>query len=447
MSRRTSLPSTVDRVLIDHGIDRERDTLLVAVSGGLDSTTLARVAHELGYRVALAHCNYRLRGEDSEADEQFVRDIAVELEVACHIWRADTEPDRNLQEWARNMRYLYFKKILNEYNYTILLTAHHLNDNLETVLLNFIKGTGLRGLRGIPLYRSLPYSILRPMLDISRDEIHSFAIHRGFVWREDVTNMTDAYLRNRIRHNLIDKLRKFGLSNITASRTLSHLRAAETFYTIGLDTIASICFDTNPTGRVEFDRTLAAKYTIDEQIILLRHRTEHMLFTNEQYRQMLETKKALELHTKTHSARVSEHAIEFLPQVDYSAMSYTIASLPYRLEVNGHLVRLERVTRPASLDQPNAQHLMLLRLPLRLRPRQEGDRFRPLGMRGSKKVKDYLIDEKIPPWERDGPLVLTDAEGCVVALLGHRIDDRYRVRDEDEYVLRILTTKMPRTTT
>ncbi len=202
--------------------------LLVAVSGGKDSTVLVHLLRELGYTISLLHCNFHLRGKDSDLDEQFVRDLASPHELKIHVTDIDlsTEalPQESVQMTARRLRYIHFEKILDEYyNYeAVIATAHQLEDSFETLLINFLRGTGLAGLKGIdPKY----HNTVRPLLGSSRSEIAAFARERGIVWREDASNAGDAYLRNRVRHQLLPVFDELGLTTTVLVRNLRRLRS------------------------------------------------------------------------------------------------------------------------------------------------------------------------------------------------------------------------------
>lgn len=179
----------------------ETDHVLVAVSGGKDSMVLLHLLHQAGYTLTIAHINYQLRGADSDADEALVTETAGQLGLEIHVKKASIDKAHsNVQEAAREIRYQFFDELCNTYNYTKIATAHHANDALETLFIQLMRGTGIHGLKAIPAQRE---NVVRPMLWASRQEIDAFAEAEKIAFRQDSSNLSDAYLRNRIRHHLL----------------------------------------------------------------------------------------------------------------------------------------------------------------------------------------------------------------------------------------------------
>jgi tRNA(Ile)-lysidine synthase len=258
------LVDRVDAFVQHEGLLQPGQRVLLAISGGLDSTTLLHYLNQAGYRVGLAHCNYGRRGAESDADEEFVVELARKWDCPVHVTHypiptssepgiasPPTEPKQpNFQEGARHYRYKYFKKILDEYKYEILCTAHHLDDNLETLLINLGRGSGLAGLAGIPVRTDFP--LVRPFLCVSRREIEDYARHHRVDWREDASNQSDDYLRNRIRHHLVPVLREvLNLTEGSLERSLRHLRSGLTFYERGIGAYSALLSEED--GQFIFD--------------------------------------------------------------------------------------------------------------------------------------------------------------------------------------------------
>jgi tRNA(Ile)-lysidine synthase len=203
--------------------------LLLAVSGGLDSMVLMHLFQELNYSIGIAHCNFQLRGKESDADENFVKLQAEKFQIPIFSTRFETEKFANtnklsIQLAARKLRYDWFYQLLEEENYDYLLTAHHLDDQLETFLINLSRGTGIEGLTGIPATND---KIMRPLLPFSREEILAFAEENSLSWREDSSNASTKYLRNKIRHEVIPILKTLNPNFLpTFENTLEHLNQA-----------------------------------------------------------------------------------------------------------------------------------------------------------------------------------------------------------------------------
>ena len=414
------------------------DQLLLAVSGGIDSTTLAYLLKEEGYLFSIVHCNFQLRGEESTQDEAFVRELSQKLNVRFfstrfHVAQAK-ESGESTQMVARRLRYTYFRKILDEYNLSALVTAHHLEDSFETLLLNLIRGTGLSGIKGIEARTD--FVAVRPFLEASRSDIRDYALSRNISWREDASNDSDDYARNRIRHHLAPHFfRTFEMSKESLAGSLSNLRSAERFYRRGLGLGCNPALVKTGEG-FTLDRK-ACQLGYSDVVTLLRYHVGYMGFTAEEYRQMLSATGFREVGSGSYLARVSPEVIEFIHKPSVTDAEYRLEYLPFVLQLPGRTIRFELVDPPGSLDQPNTLYCRFPGFPLHLRSRQPGDRFSPLGMKGSKKVKDFLIDRKVAPWHRELCRLLTDQEGQVMAVVPYRTDERYAVRDVISPVLRI----------
>ena len=206
----------------------------LAISGGIDSVVLAYILQKLGYKLCFAHCNFKLRGTEADADEYFVKELANELHVPVFTIAFDTEKiakqqKLSIQVAARNLRYNWFETLMDAKEFDYLLTAHHADDNLETFLINLSRGTGLDGLTGIP---SIHNRIIRPLLPFSRKAIEKYALENAISWREDTSNAENKYLRNKIRHQLIPLLKKLNPSFLTSfQNTQNHLKDSRNLIT------------------------------------------------------------------------------------------------------------------------------------------------------------------------------------------------------------------------
>lgn len=427
------------------GLCTTDDRLLVAVSGGVDSSVLAHLLHTAGFEIALAHCNYGLRGADSEADADLVRRMGETYR--CPVFVKDEPlpqpvPDSfNLQTWARKKRYIHFEKILDEYYYTRIVTAHHLDDNLETLLMNVVRGTGIRGFAGIPPQREP--RVIRPLLEESKTTLLAYASRHGLTWRYDVSNSRDDYLRNRLRHHVAPHLRSEGLGDGSLAATFRYLRSA-------LRTVEASWRDHSSVLRspasVRFDRATLPAHPDDAFSVV--HATARSLgFSSDQVRQMLTAHRPLEVRASVWQARVTDEAITLLPRSTESSVAHTVDALPARLPWYGSIIVLEEMNAADDPRPGTVEMCRMPRLPLHLRSRAPGDTFAPLGMEGKrKKLKSFLIDQKIPKWDRPAVAVLTDREDEVVCLVGLRLAHPFARRGDEKVLLRIgLETTSPDT--
>ena len=434
----------VEQFITERQLFTRQDKLLVAMSGGLDSTVLATVLLDLGYPIGVAHVNYRLRGEASDGDEAFVRAWARRAGIPAfvHVVTSDGEQssESNTQLWARNIRYTHFQKILDEYSYTFVVTAHQLDDSLETFLHHFIRGTGLNGLTGIPAKAG---SVRRPLSFISRATIQRFAGAEGIAWREDRSNASDDYQRNRIRHQLIPRLRELGLKDHSFGNTLKHLRQTRDLgdkaQVQGLEemqatvpgTLVALSLAKCPV----FVDLTAAVYTVlapyggtREQVRQLLSRSDLQLAVGD----YLFTRRATLLTVR---ARMDTSSLPSLP----------VDKLPFDFVSGGRGYRLREWD--AKADATPTQQRIALPTPtvrgLRLRTRLPGDRIQPLGMGGrSKKVQDIFVDKKVPASVRDRHYLLLDAVGDILAIPGIVTSEKGRINSIGGLTL-LLEPKFP----
>ncbi|MEL7163433.1 MAG: tRNA lysidine(34) synthetase TilS, partial [Bacteroidota bacterium] len=367
------------------------------------------------YDFALAHVNYRLRGKASDGDAAFVADLARTLGARFFQTAADvkTDPEKlqygeSTQMAARRLRYKYFGKIMDEYNYSFTLTAHHAGDGLETTLLTLVRGSNHHGL--LPL-RPVSERVRRPLLESGREAIERYARDHGIKWREDGSNATDAYLRNRIRHHLLPFLdQQFGLRPEGWTKTQRQMWRDREMIELG-------------------ERTLRERYYLTEESVLSLERTDPELeaallrtaapvrgFTPEQIRQMQVIQGTAVLSSRRWRVEINPQRFRFSLREDSGGTTVVpvrIEQLPY---VSGR-VHLSLEPRPMDLRDGRALYLAPPSFPLHLRPRQNGDRFQPLGMGGkTKKLQDYFVDLKVPEYLRDRIPLLIGPDGDIMAV-------------------------------
>lgn len=279
------------------------DRLLVAVSGGLDSVVLARLLHAEGYAIEIAHYNYRLRGEESEGDALFVEKLAQELD--CPFWLQSSNADEsaamkagNLQAVARELRYNWLQELKQRREAVCICTAHHLDDNLETLLLQLTRGTSLTGLTG--MQPKLENGLARPLLNCSRTEIEDYARQQNICWREDSSNASDDYNRNRLRHHVTPALLKLQTdASERLSTTFDRLRLDEQLFHAGLEALwekAQITPNSIDRSKLPKDPALAQQ--------LLYYKLRAYGFKGDQFRQMLAAKSGSKLQAAAGKAMV-----------------------------------------------------------------------------------------------------------------------------------------------
>ncbi|MFC4096624.1 tRNA lysidine(34) synthetase TilS [Euzebyella saccharophila] len=409
---------------------------LLACSGGVDSMVLASLFYKLRLPFVLAHCNFKLRGEASDGDEKLVRDFATSNKIKFISTSFDTigyinKNKVSLQVGARELRYNWFAKVMEEERLETLVTAHHADDNLETFLINLSRGTGLEGLTGIP---EKTESISRPLLPFSRIEILEFAKQYAISWREDASNKETKYLRNQIRHDLAPLLKDLNPS------FLENFKKTQFF----LNQSADILNDRISYLKKKLFIVEREDVKIKVENLLNLHPLEGYLYhlfneygftTIRDLVQLTKSGSGKELQSKSHRLlRDREHLI--LTKIDdKGSNSYLIhegvhlISEPISLKME--LVR-EIQERDANILYVDKNSL---KYPLEVRRWKNGDYFYPFGMKGKKKVSKFFKDEKLSRFEKEKQWLLCSGNK-VVWIVGLRGDDRFKVTDSTTEILK-----------
>ena len=423
------LPASFQEMMKTPGVT-SRDSFLVAVSGGVDSVSLVHLMHREGLNMAIAHANFGLRGNESDEDESFVRQLASRLGIEIFVRNFETrsyaeEKGISTQMAARELRYDWLASLMTTHGYNHLVTAHHLDDEFETVLFNLVKGTGVAGLRGM-----LPFQngIFRPLIYTTREEIEAWARQETISWREDSSNAEVVYTRNFIRHRVVPLLRQINPSLADTFRsTLLRLQAADRLieneaesrslrYIRKEGSDIYIHKDAFKGNNIAVAERLLGSYGMSFQQIsdLLRHIHQDgstCLYLTEGYRINLDREEVI--------ISVSEPEV---PPMNLSMepgrfrhSSWTIVT-----SVEPGIEPLNTEPYSVSLDYDR------LKEPLIIRKWEEGDRFIPLGMTGKKKISDFMIDEKIP-LNLKGRVYVLESGGEIAWVIGHRISQTFRV--------------------
>ncbi len=415
--------------------------VLLAVSGGVDSVCMVDLFHKTGLNFVMAHCNFKLRGEASDQDEVFVRELASQLGVDFHSTSFDTfsysrDHGVSIQMAARELRYNWLRAMKSDQNAHFIATAHHLNDSLETALFNLAKGTGISGLKGI-----LPQSedVIRPLLFATKDQILSYAQEQSLKWREDASNRSIKYQRNFIRHQVIPPLKQKINQSIeqTFSETAERLRAVEKVFEQHIEELRSRYVAAYPT-HVAINTTWVRDHT---DVPLIAELLKTYGFNYKQSR---------ELFDGGELSGGSYYSEQYWLVKDRDQLVITTRDVHYKdVLINGdeqliddHGIHLEvKQCDKDSLEiLPSADYAYLdyakLKFPLVIRSWQEGDRFQPLGMKGKKKVSDFMIDQKIPVNLKKRVRILTSNDQ-IVWLIGLRIDDQFKITPQTKRVYRL----------
>ncbi len=417
------------------------DRLLVAVSGGLDSIVVTDLLVKGGFNIGIAHCNFQLRGAESDEDEIFVAKMAKSIGCEFYLKRFKTKAYAenegvSTQMAARELRYSWFEQLKREGNYNAIITAHHANDSIETAIFNFVKGTGVAGLRGI---KPKNEQLIRPLIFARRQDIALYAKQNKIKWREDSSNTSIKYSRNFIRNKIVPLMKEINPNledtyKITSERMLSLesllQRTADQFRSKWIMKGEDIYIEINEIIRTE--------------IVVLEEVLKPFGFNIDQIKSLLASIRAglsgKVLETNKYRLNLDRK------QVIISGVQNE-ADIEYTLEKEGELAigdfnlsfkANEDLTITTDKHEVKFD-IDKLTFPLKLRKWDTGDNFQPLGMKGKKKLSDFMIDEKIPLNLKERIFVLL-SDNKVVWVVGHRIDDRFKITSETRNAYHIIMT-------
>lgn len=412
----------VEKFIAKHHLLQTGDKVLVALSGGADSVALLVVLNKLGYRCEAIHCNFHLRGEESNSDENFVRTLCSRLNIKVDIVHFNTaeyaaENGVSIEMAAREQRYKAFEERLLATQAAAIAVAHHRDDSAETLLLNLVRGTGIKGLRGIQPRNG---HVIRPLLCVGRTDIIDYLRWRGEEYVTDSTNLIPDYTRNKIRLEIIPKLAEINPSILDSlATTASNLSDAEKIYHKAIEESVSRVKNGNIIDIPQLKQEIAPATLLHEILSPLGFNSTQ---TNDIAAAMNSDS------GKTFSSN-SYTIIKNRDTFIITANSHTKAKESIPLPIEGEVIfpggRLRTTRHPYDGHIPKEQHIAMLdanliQHPLLVRSTQPGDRFAPFGMRGTKLVSDYLTDKKKNILEKQQQLVVTDATGKIAWLVGLR---------------------------
>ncbi len=414
--------------------------VLAAVSGGIDSVLLTHLLKASGFNFGIAHCNFQLRGDEAIADQQFVQQLAKQLNVPFHTINFETaayaaEKKISIQMAARELRYQWFKQISQSANYDVIALAHHQNDSIETILLNLTRGTGIAGLHGI-----LPKNgaLVRPMLFLTRNEIEEIAKNNKLAFVEDSSNHSTKYARNKIRLEVIPKLKELNPSlESTFERNLEHFRDLEILYQQKLSELKKQLFIThndeihlpiveikrlNPQRLLFYGlmQEFGFNETTVDDVIASLDKHSGRVFESSLFLMMLDREKLILIKKQVHS-NVSMLINRGQHEAHYQN---------YRLSILHDDSPLIITNNPMAISVDTD----LLIYPLIIRCWQLGDCFYPLGMKTKQKVSDFFVHQKVPIHQKSQIPLLINGNGDIVWIGGYRLDDRYKVSDKTKKV-------------
>lgn len=427
----------------------KRKLYISALSGGADSVALLLSLKELGVNIEAAHCNFKLRGDESDRDEQFCIELCQKHGIKIHIIHFDTIEYAKLHKIsiemaARDLRYNYFEQLRRDIGADGICIGHHREDSVETLLLNLIRGTGINGLTGIAPKNGY---ILRPMLSVSRKDIENFLDRKKQNFVTDSTNLVDDATRNKIRLNLMPIIRSINPSaDKDIANTALRLREAEKIFNDSLKASEKEIVTTNSKHITSINKqklfnTASPEYTL---FYILKNFNFTPSTIEEIHNRLRFAQCGKTYLSKSHRLLIDRESIIIEPQTNFSECNRTYKipetgvyklndKITLRLEIKKYKDKKDISILPniATIDADKVVFPLMLRTP------QQGDWFTPFGMKGKKSVSDFLTDKKLTLFEKERQPLIEDANGNIIWLIGLRTDNRYRIKEDTKNILYI----------
>ncbi|MFA6199759.1 MAG: tRNA lysidine(34) synthetase TilS [Bacteroidales bacterium] len=427
----------------EHNLFNQDDVILLAVSGGIDSMVLCDLFLKSGYKFSIAHCNFHLRGEESNRDESFVTEYATRNNIKLHKKGFDTygymkDNGKSLEMSARELRYDWFYEILEEYNYSFIATGHHIDDSIETVLINLLRGTGIAGLHGI---LQKVNKVIHPLLFIGRKEITEYQKANKLEFVEDSTNATTQYTRNKIRHELIPLMKEISPNfQRTIIKEIDRFRETEEVFRFLIDKAKKELIEVeNKQIKISIEKIKALK---PQNIYLYELLCEYGFneSTINSIQEALDENSGKQFYSETHRLIKDREYLIIAENKQDSIKEYhinqdqTSITHPLNLQIeilkDLSFVKIPKVKEIAMLDSDE------LVFPLVLRKWDKGDSFFPYGMKAEKKISDYYINLKYSIIDKENQWLLCSGKD-IVWVVGQRIDDRYKITDKTKTIYKI----------
>lgn len=414
----------------------ETHRYLLAVSGGADSNVMAFLFRQAGLDCALAHCNFHLRGDDSNHDMQLVQQLAADWQMPLFVQEFDTptlvrQSDLSMEMLARKLRYDWFAEVGRDYDY--IVTAHHANDAAETMLLNLTRGTGLKGMTSIPETNG---KIIRPMLCFTAEEIRQFAQQHGIPFAIDCTNSDEHIKRNRVRASIIPQLQLLNPNLIeTMSRNRKLFQQQYAFYRRQMDEVLQrVCHHDGHNCIV--DVPLLTQHS-DHNLILTELLQNYGFAPTIAEELLQDPKTGTQHHSPTHSLLVNRSTLIIQPQVQPQQQQIVIQNI----EELEQWFQVERKTIdewPTFNKDNRSLYISEERLtfPIILRHWRHGDFFHPLGCKGKQKLSDFFNNQKIDNFTKQQIRLFCIGDD-IVWIIGYRSDERYKLRNDSNFYYKI----------
>jgi tRNA(Ile)-lysidine synthase len=416
---------------------QQSDRILLAVSGGVDSVAMVRLFRDAGFSIGIAHSNFKLRGAESDGDEEFVRNLAEEHGVPFYSTHFDTkkyvsDQKVSIQMAARDLRYAWFEEIMKEHGYASVATAHHLDDQAETFFINILRGAGISGMHGIMPKQG---KIIRPLMFTTREKIMAYAVETKITWRDDRSNKSRKYLRNKLRLDVLSELLKINPHfSHKLNESICHLRDVESIYNSHIAGVTADLVQHTPEGILisidwiyeyqphetylfELLKPYGFSFPVVKEIVRSLDTFSGKIFYSPTHRLLRDRENFI-------IQPLAELNTEFSPSEIYLLNR----GIPY--VDNPITLSVYETDQIADLPMGKACTACLdydkLAFPLRIRRWEKGDWFMPLGLKGKKKLSDFFVDHKISLADKEKTWLLVSGKD-IVWVIGKRIDNRFRI--------------------
>lgn len=427
---------------------QKRDRLLLAVSGGVDSMVMCDLFLRAGFSFGIAHVNFQLRGTESDEDQVLVKNYAEKNGLPFFTQNYPTQKlaeqgNKSIQMVARELRYEWLEQIRQQEGFHFIVTAHHLNDSLETILYNWTKGAGLKGLTGIPARNGY---IVRPLLGLLRVEIEQWADENKVPFREDASNREDKYARNKIRQHVFPVLKALNPNlEMTVAKNMDYLQELQAFFEwAAKDVLKKIILQAGGKTFLHFNKL----ENMPGARSILYEWLSGYGFNGDQVRQIWESRHhqaGAVFYTDTHQLLIDRATFILQKRIEKNILhqKFTLKKDAASLSINDSQLIVEHLSDPPENYSKDANVALIdadqLVFPLTIRRWQAGDHFCPLGMDGhSKKVQDFFTDKKMPRTAKEEVWIVEDHKGRICWIVGHRLDERFKITPLTNRVVKLI---------
>ena len=417
-----------------------KDRCIICCSAGVDSVVLFHLMLSVNKNIIVAHCNFKLRGVESDKDEEFVMTLCEENSIKFYsksfdIKKIKENSNNSIQMIARDLRYEFFNKISNELKINHILTAHHLNDSLESFIINISRGSGLDGLTGVPMLNG---KIKRPLIDFEKQEIINYAKNKNLRWREDSSNKLNSYLRNRVRNNIISELEDLEgnfLKNF--KKTIKYLKMSNSLI---YERINKLKANVLKSETDEISLNIKSLDEVNKEAFLYYFLRDYGFVDWSKIMDLIDGESGKKIYSKSHvlfkvKSKLILREIKVIKNFTLTINSLETIKLPLENGASFSFNEVEEVEKD-NFDIITVDKGRLI-LPLKLRYFKHGDTFCPFGMNGTKKVGKFLKDNGVNELDRSSKLILINGDNKIIWIVGMRLDKRFSVKKDSVKLLNI----------